>query len=90
MIPITLRVIFKSNKENYKKEKKGLKVNTVRKVLQRDPRFGLLINMEKEIFRRQIQIFKGDTKESFIRNVTDVTYWDNRWIISWNSQEGNK
>lgn len=59
--------------ENYDKEVRGIKSNTVR---------------EKKIYEkarksRYISIRRGYTKKSFTRVIRDVTLWKKICIISW-------
>jgi hypothetical protein len=72
-------VRFKSHPRYYKKEKDGLKSNTLRKVDEGDIRFQAL--------RRNscgfIEIINSTTNESFMREITDYTEYEGWAIISW-------
>jgi len=76
-------VEFKSNPENFEKEKSGIKCNTVRIPAPTgkgmDERF-LQITSQRT---HKIKIINSETGESFIRDITDVTIWKGIWIISW-------
>jgi hypothetical protein len=77
-------VRFKSVPENYEKEKSGRKPNTVRVVAADDLRFPFL----NDRTAGSIEIINSETEESFRREITDITFWDGRFIISW-KQSGN-
>ena len=92
------RVSFKSLPKYYQKEKSGLKNNTVRdsftlykdEIRLEDKRYSLLRKFEKrEIFNLAIEIINVGTegKESFIRQITDVTEYNGLFIITWKHQE---
>ena len=71
---------FKSIPSFYYKEQDGSKPNTCRKIEESDPRDKIL----SEGYPRYIRIRNaGNPKLSFIRKITDVSYWDGIWIISW-------
>jgi hypothetical protein len=79
---------FKSTPENFRKEYIGIKPNTVRKFNhekdKEDVRFQILedfINLRWN--RLTIEIENTETWEIFERVVTDVTKFDNYYIISW-------
>ncbi len=74
-----MRVVFKSFPEFWKKEKEGIRPSTVRKVDKDDRRFKLL----KEGKATMIKIINTETKESFYREIKDVTFWKDLCIISW-------
>lgn len=78
---------FKSKEPYFSKEEDGYKCNTVREVGQDDSRFDDLMELiqaddyaEK---RAIIKIVNPQTEESFERLISDVTYYDERFIISW-------
>ena len=78
------RITFKSVPEYYRRESLGLKNNTVRKVEVEDVRFDILSDFEMEaITDLEIEIINTDTKESFVKRVTDVCKFDEYYIISW-------
>ncbi len=78
---------FKTITPYFEKEEDGNKCNTVRKVEDCDSRFDMLM----EIIQAddyggrldKIKIVNPKTNESFERIITDVTYYDERFIISW-------
>ena len=76
---------FKSTPDNYAKEITGVKSNTVRKD-DTDERFVILENWESGD-PLKIKIENTETKGSFVRKVTDVTYFDGYYIISWGVEE---
>lgn len=80
-----IAVKFKSTPDNYAKEKDGRKPNTVRILETTDARWRKLA--DKKV--AQIVITNTETGESFKRRVTDVTFWNGLWIISWRHVDGN-
>ena len=67
---------FVSTYEMYKIEESGVKPNTLRV---------LKFKQEQRLKKAtHIRIRKGYTKECFTRRITNITKWDNNWIISWN------
>jgi hypothetical protein len=71
-------IIFKSNTENFYKERDGLKRNTIRKIDETDPRF---IALRKGY--KKIKIVNKQTLESFEKNITDYTEFEGWAILSW-------
>jgi hypothetical protein len=65
------------------KEMSGLKNNTVRKVTEED-RFKLLREYSPENF--QIEIVNTDSGMSFIRNLRDITFWEDLVILTWHEE----
>jgi len=88
-----MTIEFKSIDSIYHKERMGLKPNTVREIDLNDDRFLALISKyyngfnEKEIY---IKIINADTKESFEREIEDITIFKNLMIISWKHEEVKK
>lgn len=77
---------FKSYQENWKKEYLGLKSNTVRFIDQKDNdiRFEIMFDyINGKINLLNIELENTLSKETFIREVTDITYFQNFFIISW-------
>jgi hypothetical protein len=81
-------IVFKSNPENYLKEKYGSKPNTVR-CLENTEWVELQDSMKK---LKKIWIVNDDTGEHFERELTDITNWVvdelqdiEVWIFSWKS-----
>jgi hypothetical protein len=71
-------IFFKSNQENYEKEKDGRKPNTVR----------FTDDWTKERWNdyytaNKIAILCTDKPESFVRKIVDKTQYKNLVIISW-------
>ena len=84
------RISFKSTPENWREEYLGLKYNTVRKKGSDDDiRFILLADfIEEDLNLLEIEIVNPETNESFVRTVTDVTLYEDIYIISWRHKEG--
>ena len=84
-------IIFKTKTPYYEKEEDGNKSNTVRQVGDADSRFDDLMEIIQadDYYGRldKIKIINAKTGESFERIITDVTYYDERFIISWDSKE---
>ncbi len=84
-----INVQFKTKEPYYSKEEDGNKCNTVRKIDgYNDVRFEDLMELIQadDYFgscKGTITIVNPITKESFKRQITDVTYFDERFIISW-------
>ena len=78
-------VRFKSYQENWLKEYHNLKRNTIRKQdILSDKRFEVLNSfIIKEINVLDIEIENKTTCEVFTRRITDVTKFDDYYIISW-------
>lgn len=77
-------VVFRSIPEYYEKEKSGAKANTVRM---------LEANSIEELNSKQpthIIIENTLTGEIFMRRLTDVSFWKDVTIFSWNSNEATK
>ena len=70
---------FKSTPENFAKEKDGRKPNTERTVPKDDPRFEAL----EQRTATRIRIGNSETQECFEREITDISFWDGRFTISW-------
>jgi hypothetical protein len=70
-------IFFKSDPEHFHKEKYGQKPNTVRN----------LDSAEQEILRKShlkwICIRNTETDESFLRQLSDITCFNNSFIFSW-------
>lgn len=82
-------VIFKSESKMYEKEKSGIKPNTLRKMVTEDDRF-IALRRKLNTWDYQpshICIENKETKEHFIREITDVTEWDGYLIISWRHED---
>ena len=72
-------IIFKANPAFYYIEEKGLKNNTVRKL-------DIIESMILEQNRPEINYIKivnVVTKESFTRILTDISYYDYRYVFTW-------
>lgn len=76
-------IVFKSKPDIYKKEKFGLKPNTIRRQ-DKDERFKLLEEFESgEITALKIRIVNAIDGDYFEKWINDVTYHDGYYIISW-------
>lgn len=82
-------IIFKSTPENFKKEKSGLKRNTVRKIDFEDERFSRLTALQDakrmgyDVTFGSVYIQNTQTGQTFKRELTDITYFDGYLILSW-------
>lgn len=80
--PKMVKIEFKSMPEYYKKEKAGLKPNTVRNIEINEKKFQVLIGQMVEESYGLITI-KGLHGNRFTRQINDITVWGNIMIISW-------
>ena len=83
-------IIFKSLPFFFEKEKKGEKTNTIRQVGEEDDKFDSLLWMLQSKEYGTIGIVNPKTRESFYRKITDVSYYDERFIISWKHKSSSK
>lgn len=77
---------FKTKSPFYEKERDNLKCNTVRKLDSDDSRFEdalEVIQLRLSLTPHTIKIINPITQESFERTLTDITYYDERFIFSW-------
>jgi hypothetical protein len=74
-----MQVAFRSDPEFYRKEHNGYKPNTVREVDETDHRFITL----RAGRAKTIRIVSTKTNQSFMRVITDVSFYKNLCIISW-------
>lgn len=72
----SITATFNSDTDNYYKEFKGKKRNTVRKIDEYDGRF-------TQIPTHLAIVHKQKPEEHFIRKLTDVTDYDGYRIFSW-------
>lgn len=82
-------ITFKSKSPYFEKERDGLKCNTVREIGDNDLRFEDCMEMIQTGKFTTINIINPETKEAFMRQITDVTYYDERFIISWKGAEND-
>ena len=68
-------ITFISTFEMYDKEELGIKPNTIR-ILGN-------VKAKKLLEATHVQIRRAYTKKAFIRRITDKTFWNGEWIISW-------
>lgn len=82
---------FKSYSHIFEKERANIKNNTVRKIDLNDDRFLDLIAWAVEGFNDdeiQIIIQRGDNeKDFFIREIRDITIYNDLMIITWNENK---
>lgn len=78
-------VNFKSIPTFFEKEGEGIKNNTVRKFTDiKDERKNLLDKFEKgDIFDLGIKIINTQNKSYFIREIRDVSIYEDLYIITW-------
>ena len=80
---IEQEIEFKSDTPNYYAELSGNKSNTIRKV-DDDNRFDILNEMKEQRRYGKIKIIhKQMPKETFIRKISNITYFQGYCIISW-------
>lgn len=79
------QIYFKTKSPYFEKERDGLKCNTVRELGFDDTRHEDLMNWLQTKEPTEITIINPLTDERFTRIITDVTYYDERWIISWHN-----
>lgn len=79
-------LVVKSGIDYFEKERSGTKPNTIRdecNVIDDG------ISMGSLLFIQRIRVVNAMKPEcSFIRNVTDVSYWHDNVIISWEHSNG--
>jgi len=79
-------VKFRSINENFKKEKSGIKNNTIR-FYGADERFNILDKFRTgEIKNLNIEIQESRTGETFRRSIRDVTVYAEIYIITWEAK----
>ena len=69
-----MKITVKSSPEFYRKEKLGVKPNTVR-ILD---------------FKDEITVVNSETEEFFTRTIKDISIWHGVIIISWREDNENK
>ena len=82
-------ITFKSIPSIWWREFIGLKNNTIRqlKMGEDDIRFNLLDDFINQPFDLQIEIMNSINFSCFIKQVTDVTFWEGWYIISWRDRK---
>lgn len=84
------KVSFKSFPRFYKKEKLGIKNNTVREK-DTSERFKILEEFSLGVLKNlEVEIINSKTKESFVRKVKDVSNFYNTYIITWKHEKEKK
>lgn len=77
------KVIFKSQEPFFTREMDGRKPNTLRKPALDDPRRLLLLHWMRLDSYGQIEITSIRGGKGFTRQVTDVSLYEDWFIISW-------
>ena len=77
-------VTFKTDPGYYEQEKEGRKNNTVRKVNSSELKFQAL---EKGLVDEIQIVCSGNIEMNFRRKITDITYWEDLVIITWEHKE---
>jgi len=72
-------VVFHTRSPFFEKERDGLKRNTVRNL--KATSYETMISSLFLI--RKIKIINSETEDSFERTLTDVSYFEERFIFSW-------
>jgi len=84
---------FKSREPFFTKEKLGIKNNTVREIDLNEEKFLELIQHMMAGFNDgdiAVEIMNPHTIGSFVRNITDISIYNNLMIITWEHQEKSK
>jgi hypothetical protein len=76
-------VSFKSQEPFFSKESDGRKPNTLRKLNEGDPRRETLLKWMRNDSYGEIEIIKVNGNIGFTRKVTDVSLYQDWFIISW-------
>lgn len=74
-------LVFKSEPLFYYKELDGSKPNTIRRI--DDVKDYRLVLLEHKNPKKIKIINAGNPKLSFTRQISDISYWNGLWIISW-------
>ena len=83
-------IMFKSIPEMFEKEKDGRKPNTFRRpdnmheIVQMD-----VFAREFQKGQKYIQIENSETGETFVRRLTDISFYDGFFIYSWSAKADN-
>ena len=84
---------FKTDPRIFWKERDGVKNNTVRKIDLNDDRFIHLIAWSEIGWNDgdiKIEIVCTSHPESFVRDIRDITIWNDLMVITWNEKEVKK
>lgn len=85
-------IIFKSNPENFYKEREGLKSCTIRRISlwsemkEFEEFYNHRTNGSLYITAQTIKIINSTTHESFTRTISDISEFEGLWVISWRPQ----
>ena len=89
-----MRIHFKSRDPFFSKEEDGYKNNTVREIGDNDLRFDELLEIiqcdDYGARKDKIVITNPANNLSFERLITDVSYYDERFIITWQHKKEKK
>lgn len=90
---------FKSRQPFYDKEKHGIKNNTTREIDLNEEKFNHLIywmingwsdgNIQIRIIDADVEPYNLE-KDSFVRDITDISVYNNLMIITWKHDGGKK
>ena len=78
-----MEIEFKSIEPYYRAEMSGLKCNTVREIDLNDLRFQEIVERAKTGYYGEITIKLKGTLQDFTRKISDISFWKNLVIISW-------
>lgn len=82
--PLNADFIFISTYSNYRKEESGIKSNHVLEIEHINEKWlKRIVEMCKKEEYGYVKIRKGYTNETFMRKITDITFWNSLVIISW-------
>jgi hypothetical protein len=84
------KVSFKSREPFFSKEADGRKPNTIRKLSEDDPRRTVLMDWLALDRYGEIEIVKAGGSSGFTRSVSDVSLYEDWFIISWKHPETYK
>lgn len=76
-------ICFKSKPDFFKKEQSGIKPNTVRDLSLMEVLPLCLPCKDFKELVSHIQIVDSESGEFFVRELSDISYYDDRFIFSW-------
>ncbi len=82
-----MKIYFKTKSPYFEKERDGLKCNTVREIGEQDSRFDYAMVFIQSEEKGTIVITNPKTDEKFERELTDITYYGERFIFSWKDKK---
>lgn len=90
MNDLDIEFSFKTDTNIYWKERDGVKNNTVRKIDLNDFRFTQLIAWSEIGWNDgdiKIRITDSNHPNSFVRDIRDITVWNDLMVITWNHKK---